>query len=87
MVEGIAQAGQARIKDNKLVVLRDWPSEADRIKGAFAIVRDLAEKVAGQLAQRRAQLDARRSEAGIPARTSLTDSGDLLRRIRTFFGL
>ncbi|EYD73517.1 Transcription-repair coupling factor [Rubellimicrobium mesophilum DSM 19309] len=41
-----AQAGQARIKDNKLVVLRDWPSEADRIKGAFAIVRDLAEKVA-----------------------------------------
>ena len=41
-----AQAGQARIKDNKLVVLRDWPSEADRIKGAFAIVRDLAEKAA-----------------------------------------
>jgi transcription-repair coupling factor (superfamily II helicase) len=28
-----AQQGQARIKDNKLVVLRDWPSEADRIKG------------------------------------------------------
>jgi transcription-repair coupling factor (superfamily II helicase) len=41
-----AQQGQARIKDNKLIVLRDWPSEADRIKGAFAIVKDLAEKVA-----------------------------------------
>ena len=33
-------------KDNKLIVLRDWPSEADRIKGSFAIVKDLAEKVA-----------------------------------------
>jgi transcription-repair coupling factor (superfamily II helicase) len=41
-----AQNGQARIKDNKLVVLRDWPSEAARIKGAFEIVKDLAEKVA-----------------------------------------
>jgi transcription-repair coupling factor (superfamily II helicase) len=41
-----AQDGQARIKDNKLVVLRDWPSESDRIKGAFAIVKDLAEKLA-----------------------------------------
>ncbi|TNC67577.1 transcription-repair coupling factor [Rubellimicrobium roseum] len=41
-----AQGDQARIKDNKLIVLRDWKSEADRIKGAFAIVKDLAEKVA-----------------------------------------
>ncbi len=41
-----AQAGQARLKENKLVVLRDWPTEAARIKGAFEIVRELAEKVA-----------------------------------------
>ncbi len=41
-----AQNGQARIKDNKLIVLRDWPTEADRIKGGFAIVKELAEKVA-----------------------------------------
>jgi transcription-repair coupling factor (superfamily II helicase) len=41
-----AQEGRARIKDNKLVVLSDWPTEAERIKGSFAIVRDLAEKVA-----------------------------------------
>ncbi|WP_423210551.1 transcription-repair coupling factor [Paracoccus yeei] len=39
------QGGQARVSDNKIVVLRDWPSEADRIKGAFAIAKDLAAKV------------------------------------------
>jgi transcription-repair coupling factor (superfamily II helicase) len=41
-----AQAGQARIKDNRLIVLSDWPTESARIKGAFAIARDLAEKIA-----------------------------------------
>ncbi|MBY0137460.1 transcription-repair coupling factor [Paracoccus yeei] len=39
------QGGQARVSDNKIVVLRDWPSDADRIKGAFAIAKDLAAKV------------------------------------------
>ncbi|MBK5926481.1 transcription-repair coupling factor [Rhodobaculum claviforme] len=34
----------ARIRDNKLVVRRDWATEADRIRGAFAIARDLAAK-------------------------------------------
>ncbi|MGV6848289.1 MAG: transcription-repair coupling factor [Marinibacterium sp.] len=38
------QKGQARVKDNKIVVRRDWRSDADKIKGAFAIARDLAEK-------------------------------------------
>jgi transcription-repair coupling factor (superfamily II helicase) len=38
------QKGQARIRDNRVVVLRDWASEAERIKGAFAVARDLAEK-------------------------------------------
>ena len=40
-----AQDGLAKVKDNKIVVRRDWRSEADKIKGAFAIARDLAEKV------------------------------------------
>ncbi|MCZ4254950.1 transcription-repair coupling factor [Sulfitobacter sp. G21635-S1] len=39
------QRGLARVKDNKIVVRRDWKSEADKIKGAFAIARDLAEHV------------------------------------------
>ena len=38
-----AQDGLARIKDNKIVVRRDWKSDADKIKGAFAVARDLAE--------------------------------------------
>ena len=38
------QKGEARIKDNKIVLMRAWSSEADKIKGAFAIARDLAEK-------------------------------------------
>ncbi|NIY73971.1 transcription-repair coupling factor [Marivivens donghaensis] len=42
------QKGQAKIKDNKIVLQRDWPKEADKIKGAFAIARDLAEKVAAK---------------------------------------
>ncbi|UOA27405.1 transcription-repair coupling factor [Pseudosulfitobacter sp. DSM 107133] len=39
------QRGLAKVRDNKIVVRRDWKSEADKIKGAFAIARDLAEKV------------------------------------------
>jgi len=39
------QRGMAKVKDNKIVVRRDWTKESDKIKGAFAIARDLAEKV------------------------------------------
>jgi transcription-repair coupling factor (superfamily II helicase) len=39
------QKGLAKIRDNKVVVRRDWKGEADRVKGAFAVARDLAEKV------------------------------------------
>ena len=39
------QRGLAKVKDNKIVVRRDWTKEADKIRGAFAIARDLAEKV------------------------------------------
>ncbi|PWK62550.1 transcription-repair coupling factor [Roseicyclus mahoneyensis] len=36
------QKGLAKVRDNKIVVRRDWASDADKIKGAFAIARDLA---------------------------------------------
>ena len=39
------QRGLAKVKDNKIVVRRDWKSDNDKIKGAFAIARDLAEHV------------------------------------------
>ena len=43
-----AQNGLAKVKDNKIVVHRDWRVDADKIKGAFAIVRGLAEKVVAE---------------------------------------
>ncbi|MGG7568651.1 transcription-repair coupling factor [Rhodovulum sp. DZ06] len=42
-----SQNGWAKIKDNKLVVKRDWPDDAARVKGAFAIARDLSKVVKG----------------------------------------
>ena len=39
-----AERGAARVKDNKILLTRDWATEPDRIKGAFAIARDLADK-------------------------------------------
>ncbi|MFN7053020.1 MAG: TRCF domain-containing protein, partial [Gemmobacter sp.] len=39
-----AQKGGARVAGNKIVLTVDWPGESDRIKGAFGIARDLAEK-------------------------------------------
>ncbi len=42
-----AQDGLAKIRDNKIVVRRDWQKTRDKIQGAFAIARDLAEKVRG----------------------------------------
>jgi len=38
------QHGRAKVRDNKIVVRRDWTKDSDKIKGAFAIARDLAEK-------------------------------------------
>ncbi|SDY59690.1 transcription-repair coupling factor [Jannaschia faecimaris] len=37
-----SKSGAAKIKGDKLVVIQEFPSEADRIKGAFSIARDLA---------------------------------------------
>ena len=42
------QRGMAKVKDNKIVVRRDWKNDADKIKGAFATARELAEKVEAQ---------------------------------------
>ncbi|MGF1660633.1 MAG: transcription-repair coupling factor [Rubrimonas sp.] len=39
-IEG--QKGLAKIRENKLVVRRDWADAEARVKGAFAIMRDLA---------------------------------------------
>ena len=36
------QNGLAKVKDNKIVVRRDWKKDGDKIKGAFAIAQDLA---------------------------------------------
>ncbi|NKX46190.1 transcription-repair coupling factor [Roseicyclus persicicus] len=44
------QKGLAKVKDNKIVVRHDWASEADKIKGAFAIARDLALQAEGKAA-------------------------------------
>ncbi|WP_281972016.1 transcription-repair coupling factor [Ruegeria faecimaris] len=42
------QRGLAKVKDNKIVVRRDWKKDSDKIKGAFAIARDLAEKLVAE---------------------------------------
>ncbi len=41
-----AQGNGARIRDNKLVLPRDWSNEKEKLRGAFALARDLAEKAA-----------------------------------------
>ena len=37
------QRGLAKVRDNKIIVRRDWKKNGDKIKGAFAIARDLAQ--------------------------------------------
>jgi len=39
------QNGLAKVRDNKIIVRRDWRKDSDKIKGAFAIALDLAEKL------------------------------------------
>ncbi len=36
------QRGTAKVKDNKIVIRRDWPDDDKKIKGAYIITRDLA---------------------------------------------
>jgi len=49
------QRGLARVKDNRIVVRRDWKKDSDKIKGAFAIARDLAEKLVAQKKAKKAR--------------------------------
>jgi transcription-repair coupling factor (superfamily II helicase) len=49
------QRGLAKVKDNKIVVRRDWKSDNDKIKGAFSIARDLAEHVVAAKKKRKAE--------------------------------
>ncbi|TRD21789.1 transcription-repair coupling factor [Palleronia caenipelagi] len=37
-----AQNGLAKVRDNKIVIRRDWKKDSDKIKGSFAIAQDLA---------------------------------------------
>ena len=47
LVDFIAsQKGEAKVKDNKIVIRQDWATDADKIRGAFAIARDLADRLA-----------------------------------------
>ncbi|MEM9641901.1 MAG: TRCF domain-containing protein, partial [Pseudomonadota bacterium] len=41
------QRGQAKVKDNKVIVRRDWSADSDKIKGAYAIASDLARLARG----------------------------------------
>lgn len=41
------QKGAAKVKDNRIVIRRDWAGDKARIKGAFQIARDLAARTAG----------------------------------------
>ncbi|UWQ30651.1 transcription-repair coupling factor [Leisingera sp. M523] len=52
------QNGLAKVKDNKIVVRRDWKKDSDKIKGAFAIARDLAEKVVAEKKKAKAKAKA-----------------------------
>ena len=46
LVDFIRAEGQgAKVSGNRIVLQRDWKTESDRIRGAFAIARDLAEQV------------------------------------------
>ncbi len=36
------QRGLAKVRDNKIVVRRDWSKASDKVKGAYGIARDLA---------------------------------------------
>jgi len=49
------QRGLAKVRDNKIVVRRDWKKDSDKIKGAFAIARDLAEHVIAKEKQTKAK--------------------------------
>jgi len=46
LVEFLHTQPGAKIRDNKVVIPRDWASEKEKLRGAFAIARDLAQRAA-----------------------------------------
>ncbi|WP_417248776.1 transcription-repair coupling factor [Celeribacter sp.] len=55
-----AQKGLAKVKDNKIVLRRDWKNDRDKIKGAYAIAQDLAKAAkVGQAAKKTAAKPAK----------------------------
>ena len=48
------QRGLAKGKGNKILVRRDWSKDSDKIKGAFAMARDLVEKLVAEKARKKA---------------------------------
>ncbi|WP_424932292.1 transcription-repair coupling factor [Amaricoccus macauensis] len=46
-----AQKGQAKVKDNKIIVRRDWSDDRAKLQGAFGIARDLAQFAAPEKAK------------------------------------
>ncbi len=47
------QRGLAKVKDNKIVVRRDWKKTKDRVQGAFAVARDLAAQARGAISEQK----------------------------------
>ena len=45
LVDFIKSQPGARVAGNKILLVQDWKTESDRIKGAFAIAKALAEKL------------------------------------------
>ena len=43
-----AERGMAKVKGTKIVIRRDWTKAADKVKGAYGIARDLAQKVVNE---------------------------------------
>ncbi len=49
------QRGLAKVRDNKIVVRRDWTKAADKVKGAYGIARDLAQKLVDEKKAKKAK--------------------------------
>jgi len=49
------QRGLAKVRDNKIVVRRDWTKAADKVKGAYGIARDLAQKLVDEKKSKKAK--------------------------------
>ncbi|QFU08404.1 Transcription-repair-coupling factor [Rhodobacteraceae bacterium THAF1] len=46
------QDGEAKVKDNKIIVRRDWTKDSQKIKGSFAVAQELARHVRSEKEKR-----------------------------------